>query len=191
MSQVTKEQTAANSGDVLEALIEAGVPTANSARVLAAQSAAETAGWHAMWNWNLGNITASSPDTQPWVQQTTEGPAAPLKFLAFDTLQDGANFFVAWLSKRDLLKYANVGDLSGYVAALQRIHYCYGLSAEEYYVRIAPWFKRLGGALPVPSTGKAVAYGALILGGGLLAIGSIAYAADHGYFKGLRRFTHE
>jgi hypothetical protein len=192
MPQVAKEQTSATSSDIIEALVDAGVPTVNSARILAAQSAVETAGWQAMWNWNVGNITAGSPSTQSWVQQATTGPAAPLQFLAFDSLQDGANYFVAFLQKRGVLQCANVGNLDGYVDALRRCNYAGpGADYARYRDGMAAWLKKLGGALPVPGTGKALAYGALLVGGGILALGGLAWAADHGYFTNSRRGVHE
>lgn len=186
MPQVAKAQTPATLEDVLTALIDGGAPTANAARMLAAQSALETAGWRAMWNWNLGNLTAAS-DASSWVQQSSSNS---LHFLAYDSIQAGAADFVSYVARRGLLQYANVGDLNGYVAMAQRIPYCPGVSTEVYAAGMEVWLTRFGGKLPVPSAGTPLAYGALALGGGILALGALAWAADHGYIQTAKRWAH-
>jgi hypothetical protein len=146
MGQQTKIQTSASSAAIIQALIDAGAETYTAAKMLAAQSAQETNEWQAMWNWNLGNIAVSTVD-QPWVYQSSTNK---IRFWSFDTLADGAKFYVDRLSSWGLLKYANVGDIEGYVGVLEHIHYaCVGDCPDVYLAykaRIKYFYNKFGDA---------------------------------------------
>jgi len=181
VSQVANVRTPSDWDTVVEALVSAGVPTVNATRMLAAQSALETAGWTAMHNWNLGNITASNTTTQSWVQQTTTGEAASLHFLAFDSLDEGASYFFHWLDSHGLLTYANAGNLDGYVARLAQINYAGSADYNAYKRGMATWINKYGGHI-VPAKSLSIPPMATIVGLSIVALGAVAYAYDKGYF---------
>jgi hypothetical protein len=128
-SQLQAVNTPATAAQVMGALAAAmGTTQQEAVAIVAGQSAVETANWGGgLWNYNLGNLTASSG--QNYVMQGS----LSLHFQAFDSLTDGAAAMVAWLSSRGALPYALNGDLAGYVAALAKGCYlgCIGNQAQQ------------------------------------------------------------
>jgi hypothetical protein len=187
MSQTTAVRTPSSYDAITEALVNAGVPTVNSVRILAAQSAFETAGWTAMWNWNLGNILAANSTTQQWVAQSAETLDAGYHYLAFNSLDEGAAYYFHWLNGKGVLGYADAGDIDGYASALQSRANYLGTNGNYagYKAGIIVWLKKFGGQLP--STPLSFPPGAVALGVSLLALGGIAYAYDKGYFETFNR----
>jgi hypothetical protein len=111
------KRTPVHPSDVLAALRDAGVPEA-AVRMVAAQSAFETAYWTGLWEYNLGNIV--QPDTsKPFVMQ----PGNSLPFRTYATLAAGAVDYVALLTRLGVIQHASEGDLDGYVAALKAAGY--------------------------------------------------------------------
>lgn len=140
MTQVDAVNTPASAADVLGALINSGV-SQNAAIMLAAQSALETAGWTAMWNWNLGNITTSSGDY--FILQGDQSH----RYIPFGSLSSGSDYFVSYLSGHGLIPYADAGDLAGYVAKLKSFGY-FESDASAYQAGMATWIQKLGGVTP-------------------------------------------
>jgi hypothetical protein len=178
VAQVATVRTGATAGNVLAALLDAGAPP-SGVRMLAAQSAVETAGWTAMASWNLGNVTALGD--QPYMLQGSN----PLHFRAYDSLDEGARDFVSFLGRRGLLPYAAHGDLDGYVARLEATCYlgCVGSVGvdgrtvpasdyDAYRAGIASWMSKLANVAPVRG---AIGWGPWALAGGLglLALGLV------------------
>jgi hypothetical protein len=174
VGQVAAVNTPASAPDVLRALLNAGAPSNTAATMLAAQAALETAGFGGgLWNWNLGNITASG--SADYVIQSSSNP---LHFLAFDSLQAGADYFVSFLRKRGLLPFAEANDLQGYVGRLQQVSYVGSDPSvyPAYYAGMAAWIHRLGGV--VASPGFSVKNALMIGGSALVLASAVAYAYD-------------
>ena len=107
-------RTLSHAQDVYAALRAAGLPDA-AVRMVAAQSAFETAGWSGLWNWNLGNIT------QPNAGQAVYQPGNALPFAQYPDVNAGARALVQMLARGypDAIPAAVAGDLPRYVAALK------------------------------------------------------------------------
>jgi hypothetical protein len=113
-------------------------------KMVAAQSALETAGWQSMWSWNFGNTTVYSTSSQPWIHQGTPGSAAyALSFKSFSSANAGAEDMVAWLTSHGCLPYAYAGDLTGYVSRLTANNYFGGADPVAYQAAMASWMKKL------------------------------------------------
>ena len=140
MAQVEAVKTPASAADVEGAIQAAGV-SANATPMLTAQSAFETAGWAAMWNWNLGNITTVSADFFTLGSDTTH------HYKAYASLTEGATDFVNYLTGHGLIPYAEAGDLGGYVAKLKSFGY-FEADAGQYQTGMAAWLSRLSGVTP-------------------------------------------
>jgi hypothetical protein len=80
-----------------------------------AQSALETAHWTAMWNYNAGNITT----TGDYIVL----PGNSRHFKPYDTLGAGCLDMVHWLNSHHVMRYADSGDLGGYVDQLKATNY--------------------------------------------------------------------
>jgi hypothetical protein len=131
-------RTPISSGQALGALRAAGA--GKGLIVVAAQSALETAGWSAMWNWNFGNITTTGSD-----YVTLPGNA--LHFQAYASEAEGASAFIAYLRAKGLLGLT--GDLAAYVERLKEINYAGDTDYGAYEAGIARWITQLGGVVPV------------------------------------------
>jgi hypothetical protein len=131
-------RTDSNQSDVEAALLAAGAPL-GAVKILAAQSAHETAGWKGgMWNWNVGNLTTAGP----YVIQ----PGVTLHFAAYPNLAAGAKAYVDLLKSAmysGAISLAEVGDLSGFVAALKRGGYAGNADYTAYEAGIARWLSQL------------------------------------------------
>lgn len=155
----TATRTDASASDVLRALLDAGMPTVDSARMVAAQSALETAGWvGGLWNYNLGNITTNGPDSVTL-------PGNGLRFAAYPSLLAGAQALVRYLNAHGVLGYAVDGNLSGYVQRLRAIGYAGNANYSTYESGMQTWLARLQSVLPAPPWGK---MGAMLVGAGLV-----------------------
>ena len=138
MSGPAATRTPTTSADVMAALRDAGAPEA-AVKMVAAQSAFETAGWTGLWNWNLGNII--QPDTsKPYVMQ----PGNVLPFRSYPSLAAGAKAYVDLLTRKGIIQYASSGDLTGYVQALRAAGYA-GPDAnyDAYQNGMQAWLTRL------------------------------------------------
>ena len=153
--QLPAVRTGATAGNVLQALLDAGVP-ASGIRMVAAQSAIETAGWAQMWGWNAGNITAKDSEDYQIL------PGNKLHFRVFESLDDGVGALVTWLGHRGVLPYAVHGDLSGYVQRLADTCYagCIGMTDpngftttratyDAYQSGMGAWMSKLSSVQPV------------------------------------------
>ena len=137
-------RTDSTAPNVLRALLDAGMPSLASARIVAAQSALETAGWTGgMWNYNLGNITTTSSD------YVTE-PGNSLHFKAYGSLWAGAIDLVNYLNAHGVLGYAVQGDLTGYVQRLQAIGYAGSTNYAAYQSGMQSWLTKLANIRPSP-----------------------------------------
>jgi len=107
-------RTLSHAQDVYAALKAAGLPDA-AVRMVAAQSAFETAGWAGLWEWNLGNIT------QPIASQAVYQPGNSLPFAKYASIDDGARALVELLTRNyaDTIPAAVANDLHRYVLALK------------------------------------------------------------------------
>jgi hypothetical protein len=142
MTEATR--TDATAADVLRALLDAGMPSIDSARMVAAQSALETAGWKGgMWNYNLGNITTTGEN------YITE-PGNALHFKTYPSLWAGAIDLVNYLNAHGVLGYAVQGDLAGYVQRLQAIGYAGSADYTSYRAGMQAWLAQLAAVLPAP-----------------------------------------
>lgn len=142
--------------------MDAGV-SESAARMLAAQSALETAGWAAMWNNNLGNITTSGAD---YVLL----PGNRLHFKEYASLHAGAVDFVDYLTKRGLLPFAESGDLQGYVDRLQAIGYAGNADYGAYAAGMRGWMHKLASVRPAFPLRQTVLVGSILLGSGAIAL---------------------
>ena len=138
MTGPAAKRTPTTAADVMAALRNAGCPDA-AVKMVAAQSAFETAGWAGLWEWNLGNIV--QPDvTKPYVMQ----PGNDLPFQAYPNLAQGAAAYVDLLTRRGVIQYASSGDLAGYVGALKKAGYAGpGANYDAYQQGMALWMTRL------------------------------------------------
>jgi hypothetical protein len=137
-------RTDASAADVLRALLDAGMPTLDSARMVAAQSALETAGWTGgMWNYNLGNITTTGSS------YVTE-PGNSLHFKSYPSLWAAAIDLVNYLNAHGVLTYAVQGNLAGYVQRLQAIGYAGNTNYASYQSGMQTWITKLANVLPAP-----------------------------------------
>jgi len=137
-------RTDASAADILRALLDAGMPSVDSARMVAAQSALETAGWNGgMWNYNLGNITTTSSS------YVTE-PGNSLHFKTYPSLWAGAIDLVNYLNAHGVLGYAIQGNLPGYVQRLQAIGYAGNSNYASYQAGMQAWLAKLASVVPSP-----------------------------------------
>jgi len=151
-----------------------GDPPDGAILVLMAQSAFETGGWSACWNYNLGNFKHTPNDGHDYFQMTaSEGEGAattmvPSQWVSYDTLQDGVNAYLSAIYHRWSAGWQSVldNDPSGFVAALKAHGYFTGNLA-QYQAGVLAWYKKLGGIVPQgPATPVAIACiaGAALLG---------------------------
>jgi hypothetical protein len=185
MSQVTAVRTPATAGEIIGAIMAAGV-SRDAANIVASQSADETASWKAMWNWNLGNVTASG--SQDYVIESSTNPG---HFRAFSNIADGAQAMVDWLTSRGALPFAESGDVAGYVQQLAKGCYlgCIGQTDQtghvvsqtdydNYKANISGRLASLRGVVPVaPGWGLTKT---VLFAGGLAAAGFVFAAARSG-----------
>ena len=179
MPRVTATKTPTTYPDVAAALIAGGAPTVYAVRVLAAQSALETARWSALYNWNLGNITTAS--SEDWYDVGTG-----LHFKSYTSLQDGATSFIAYISKINALGLAAAGDVGSYVNRLRAANY-YGDSSESaranYYNGIVSLMREFGSDIPDAYVSKnnntrLLTVGVVVAGVTAMALSALAYAKD-------------
>ena len=157
------QRTPETAADVLRAIMDAGV-SLQAARMLAAQSAFETADFAYIWNYNLGNITTNDADYVIL-------PGNDLHFKPYASLADGATGFVEYLTARGLLPFAETGDLQGYVDRLQAIHYAGDGDYTAYYNGMAGKLQSLYGVTPSPPMRAIAKAGIILLLGGVVAVG--------------------
>lgn len=179
MSQVDAVQTPASAADVLGAIQAAGV-SQNAAVMLAAQSAFETAGWTALWNYNLGNITTNGADFYLLGSDQTH------RYLPYDSLQEGAAGFVGYLRGHGLIPFAEAGDLPGYVAKLKSFGY-FESDAAPYQAGMQSWITKLGGITPTPPQTNQTLRTVGICLAILTAAGATAYYIQNGLPAPLKR----
>jgi hypothetical protein len=117
MSQVDAVRTLAVAGQVIGALMAAGV-SREAANIIASQSADETASWKAMYNWNLGNITAVGNEDYVIESSSNSG-----HFRAYGSILDGAQAMVDWVTSHGALSAAEDNDVASYVQVLAQ--HCY------------------------------------------------------------------
>jgi hypothetical protein len=105
-------------------------PTPAELKMLVAQSDLETRGWAAMWNWNFGNATVGKA---PAAWFTIPGTDASHRFRAFDSTEEGAQFFVALIQRRYPEAWALLDseDMLAFSTALKAHGYFEG-TAENY-----------------------------------------------------------
>src|ERR1700743_2221645 len=140
----TGTQTNASAADVLRALLDAGCPSLQCARIVAAQSALETAGWQGgLWNWNLGNITTAG-------SSYVTLPGNSLHFAAYSSLLAGAEALVHSLNSHGALTYAVNGDVQGFVSRLQAIGHAGNANYTQYQAGIQAWLTKLASVTPSP-----------------------------------------
>lgn len=132
--------------------------------LIAAQSATETNHWQAMHNWNFGNVTPTQAQLAAGADWMDQG--LPMQYLSFPNADAGAAAMVGWLSSHGLLAAAEAGDLSSYMAGLERDCYlgCVGLTDptghtvaqsdyDSYQADIASIMAALQGVTPVSPPG--------------------------------------
>jgi hypothetical protein len=131
-------RTDSTAADVEAALLAAGCPFA-AVKIVAAQSAHETAGWKGgLWNWNVGNLTQPDPH-----QTCVTQPGNALHFAAYANLTAGARAYVDLLKRIGALPLAVAGDLAGYVAELKQHNYAGNADYLAYEAGIARWLAQL------------------------------------------------
>lgn len=132
-------RTLGHAQDVYAALKAAGLPDA-AVRMVAAQSAFETAGWSGLWDWNLGNIT------QPIASQAVYQPGNDLPFAKYVDIAAGARALVELLTRSypDAIPAAVANDLHRYVLALKAGGYAGNANYDAYEAGMA----RYMGSLP-------------------------------------------
>jgi len=162
--------TVATAPQVLRALLDAGAPSLTAARVIAAQTALETAGWgtvngQGFYDWNLGNIKA------------TDANAAILpdggSYEAYPSLLSGAQALIHWIAVHggSAMAAADSGDVTGFVTALKNAGY-FEAPLASYVSGTESWYRRIAGVTPSPpwiQIGATVA----IVGGSAAAIVAI------------------
>jgi len=182
MSQVDAVRTPATAGQVIGALMAAGI-SRTAANILASQSADETASWQAMYNWNLGNVTASGSDDYVIESSSNSG-----HFRAFGSILDGAQAMVDWVTSRGARAAAENGDVASYVQALAQHCYlgCIGQTDQTghvvsqsdydtYQANISSRLPAMQAAAPVAPPWSMTKMVAVV--GGLAAIAFVAAAA--------------
>ena len=119
MPKVERIVTPASYSEVASALASAGAPNENAVKLLAAHSAVETGSWMRMSNYNLGNYTVWNQALEAWYIAGSN----PRPFKAFQSLKEGADWYVQKIDSQGLLRYAVSGDVTGYVNCLKSIGY--------------------------------------------------------------------
>jgi|GEM_PF-4560210 len=117
MSQIPAAKTPLAAPQALSFLADALGSERRALPMVAAQSAVETGHWNAMWHWNFGNVTVA--DASADYQILPSRPPNPLHFKVYDSPEQGARDYVAWLRKRGVLDYGLRNDLAGYVEHLK------------------------------------------------------------------------
>ena len=107
---------------VLEAALPSGF-TRTGVLMVAAQSAVETAHWGAMYGWNFGNVTPSANQLAQGANYFEHPETGSMRYLAFKNPLDGARAMTAWLQSHGVYQAAELGDLAGYMQALQNGSY--------------------------------------------------------------------
>jgi hypothetical protein len=172
--------TPATAPQVLRALYDAlgafdGAGRRNAATVLASQSALETAQWQKLWDYNVGNVTCAAA-IRTGLPCCTRG----LTFAVYPSLAAGAADMVAFLGKHgggasasSALGRAAAGDVPGFVARLQAMHYAGDADYAAYERAIAAGVPLLGKLelAPAPWVGVLEALGVA------LALGAVAVLA--------------
>ena len=185
MGQVANKYTRLTPGQALGALLLAGCP-GSAVRMVAAQSAVETAGWAAMRNWNLGNVTPSAAQVAAGIAWMTQN-VPNMKYIAYANPVAGAQGMMGWIRGHGLLPYAEQGDLAGYVQQLQNGCYlgCVGntdpsngkaITTQDYAnysSGISAWMSKLAGVTPTAPP-MPLDWGDVALGAAGLAAAGIA-----------------
>lgn len=131
-------------------------PARSSWLIPLAQSAVETAHWHAMWNWNPGNYTHGPKDSYDWffIGHNALGEASTLQFRSYGSLGEGCRDLVGWLKSHGTIASADAGDVPGYVQSLQRGWYVGSDPAvyPKYQKAIASIVEQYKAIDPVPYT---------------------------------------
>lgn len=186
--QVPTVRTPATAAQVLGALAAAfGNAPKIALAIAAAQSAEETASWHAMHNWNLWNITPSAHQLAQGIAWMNQG--LPMKYISYGSLLASAVDVRKWAQSRGYYAPMFSGDLDGYVARLQATCFlgCVGQTDptghlvtqadyDAYKAAIASFIPKLMATTPAviaPSSGPS--WGG-IFAGGLLAVGGVLLA---------------
>lgn len=196
MGQVASVRTPLTSAQALGAFLAAGCP-ASALRMVAAQSAVETAGWQKMNGWNAGNVTPSASQIAAGISWMTQN-VPNMRYIVYPSAVAGAQGMLSWLSSRGVLPYAEAGDLSGYMGRLQAGCYlgCVGntdpssndpitqQSYTNYQNGIASWMAKLANVVPapppLPGTGHSLGV-AFLIGSSFLAAGALgAFYVTHG-----------
>ncbi len=185
--QVTETLTVITPAEAL-GYLQAVAPsslTPEGLRLIAAQSAVETAHWKAMHNWNFGNVTPYS-DSEDWITQGVRN----MRYDAFPNGLKGAKAMMDWLSRHGALDPASRGDYAGYMQALQNGCYlgCIGNTDpsdghtigqsdyDTYGANLGAIAESLRGVTPVPpgffSAHPTLKMGLKILGGVAAALGA-------------------
>jgi len=175
MPQVDAVHTPSSPSEVAGALVDAyrtiigtDPPSSDSYIIPTAQAAVETAAFgQGLWNYNLGNITAAN-DSVDWMLL----PGNSLHFRSYESLADGAADLIRWLKRHGVIQYADAGDISGYVNALQNACYvgCDPGPYPAYQKGIENYVQQYGGVVPSTNNFQKVvsmAVGGVVLGGGL------------------------
>jgi hypothetical protein len=128
-----------------------------------ALSANETASWKSLYNYNLGNVTTGG--TLDWY--TNPKVTAPLKFVSYASLGDGAVGMLKAMDAGGMLSAAAAGDMDAFRAGQARYQgtsnppELSGLIAAYQSVVPAPWSPTPGWVLPVVATAIVAVSGAV------------------------------
>lgn len=188
--QVSTVNTPLTHGQALGAIMAADPSLSRDAvNMIAAQSAVETAGWTAMHNNNMGNVTptGSQASSGDWMDQ-----GLPMKYISYPDAVSGAVGMLGWLRSHGLLAAATDADLSSYMTGLQAGCYlgCIGLTdptghtvSQDDYMNyqngIASWIRKLQNVTPeTPPGGSSWWTKALGVAAGVAVALGGAYAAE-------------
>lgn len=148
-------------------------PTRESWVIPLAQAAVETAHFQGgLWNNNIGNITSGNPNAEDWMYLPGNG----LRFRSYPDLDAGAASLISWLNHHGAISYADVGDISSYVAALQKGCYvgCDPAVYPGYQRNIESYAGQYGAVIPtVPSRSNFTTFAvvaAILAASGLAAV---------------------
>jgi hypothetical protein len=144
----------------------------------------ETAGGIKIWNWNFGNISASSGDV--WKNPHSPDPRVPQYFAAYPNAATGAGAFVGLLLRAyaPVLLAGEQGDVELAVHELYRMGYVVALSPDEEaaYARGVRSYYRKAYPAALAMVPREVSHGAPTMGlalisSSLFAVGAMAVIA--------------
>lgn len=118
-AQLTTTNAAAVAGAIVRAYqrLKGRLPTSSSSWVWPlAVSSLETAAWTQLYNWNVGNVTAS--EGAQWFKNPHV--TAPLRFAAEADLDAGALLMMRTIDAHGGLAAADQGDAAAFQAAMDR-----------------------------------------------------------------------